>query len=311
MAKRNVKQWYGHGNWRKRLWFNRRYKDVLFRHLFRDKQDLLDLYNALNGSTYKNPEELEVITMEDVIFMKMKNDLSFIVGSQLNLYEHQSTWNPNMPLRGLLYFAQQFEGLVSARGDDIYGKGRIELPTPMYIVFYNGSDMNRDNLMLYLSDSFSAGRGRGCLECTCLVLNINRGHNRALMDKCHRLWEYSELSCEVEENIGKGMRREEAVQTAIDTCIERGILKDILLAEKGMVLHMLLTEYDEKKHLKNTFEEGRKEGLEEGIGKGIEKKLIDQVNKKILKGKTISEIADELEEEISVIEQIVSRHGKS
>lgn len=311
MAKRNVKQWYGHGNWRKRLWFNRRYKDVLFRHLFRDKQDLLDLYNALNGSTYKNPEELEVITMEDVIFMKMKNDLSFIVGSQLNLYEHQSTWNPNMPLRGLLYFAQQFEGLVSARGDDIYGKGRIELPTPMYIVFYNGSDMNRDNLMLYLSDSFSAGRGRGCLECTCLVLNINRGYNRALMDKCHRLWEYSELSCEVEENIGKGMRREEAVQTAIDTCIERGILKDILLAEKGMVLHMLLTEYDEKKHLKNTFEEGRKEGLEEGIGKGIEKKLIDQVNKKILKGKTISEIADELEEEISVIEQIVSRHGKS
>ncbi len=315
MAKRNVKQWFGHGNWRKRLWFNRRYKDVLFRHLFRDKQDLLDLYNALNGSTYKNPEELEVITMEDVIFMKMKNDLSFIVGSQLNLYEHQSTWNPNMPLRGLLYFAQQFEGLVSARGDDIYGKGRIELPTPMYIVFYNGSDMNRDNLMLYLSDSFSAGRGRGCLECTCLVLNINRGYNRALMDKCHRLWEYSELSCEVEENIGKGMRREEAVQTAIDTCIERGILKDILLAEKGMVLHMLLTEYDEKKHLKNTFEEGRKEGLEEGIGKGIEKgiekKLIDQVNKKILKGKTISEIADELEEEISVIEQIVSRHGKS
>lgn len=315
MTKRNVKQWFGHGNWRKRLWFNRRYKDVLFRHLFRDKQDLLDLYNALNGSTYKNPEELEVITMEDVIFMKMKNDLSFIVGSQLNLYEHQSTWNPNMPLRGLLYFAQQFEGLVSARGDDIYGKGRIELPTPMYIVFYNGSDMNRDNLMLYLSDSFSAGRGRGCLECTCLVLNINRGYNRALMDKCHRLWEYSELSCEVEENIGKGMRREEAVQTAIDTCIERGILKDILLAEKGMVLHMLLTEYDEKKHLKNTFEEGRKEGLEEGIGKGIEKgiekKLIDQVNKKILKGKTISEIADELEEEISVIEQIVSRHGKS
>ena len=105
------------------------------------------------------------------------------------------------------------------------------------------------------------------------------------------------------------------MQTAIDTCIERGILKDILLAEKGMVLHMLLTEYDEKKHLKNTFEEGRKEGLEEGIGKGIEKgiekKLIDQVNKKILKGKTISEIADELEEEISVIEQIVSRHGKS
>ena len=307
MAKRNKKKWYRHGSWWRRLWFNRKYKDVLFRHLFRDKQDLLELYNALNNSTYENPEELEVITMEDVIFMKMKNDLSFIIGSHLNLYEHQSTWNPNMPLRGLLYFAQQFEGLVNVRGDDIYGKGRIELPTPVYIVFYNGSGMHGDSLMLYLSDSFSSGRGKGCLECTCEVLNINRGHNRALMDKCHRLWEYSELSSEIEENIGKGMWREEAVHTAVDTCIERGILKDILLAEKGMVLHMLLTEYDEKKHLKNTFEEGRKEGLEEGI----ERKLSDQVQKKIAKGKTILEIAEELEEEISVIERLVSRNRKS
>ncbi len=128
-----------------------------------------------------------------------------------------------------------------------------------------------------------------------------------ILDKCRRLWEYSELSSEIEENIGKGMRREEAVHTAVDTCIERGILKDILLAEKGMVLHMLLTEYDEKKHLKNTFEEGRKKGLEEGI----ERKLSDQVQKKIAKGKTISEIAEELEEEISVIERLVSRNRKS
>lgn len=310
MTKRNSRKWYRHGSWWRRLWFNRKYKDVLFRHLFRDKRDLLDLYNALNGSTYRNPEDLEVVTMEDVIFMKMKNDLSFIIGSQLNLYEHQSTWNPNMPLRGLLYFAQQFEGLLAARGDNIYGKGRIALPTPIYIVFYNGSGMNTDNLMLYLSDSFSAGRGKGCLECTCEVININRGYNQALMDKCHRLWEYSELSSEVEENIRKGMRREEAVHTAIDNCIERGILTDILLAEKGVVLHMLLTEYDEKKHLRNTFREGREEGLEAGekIGreKGRQEKLKEQVKKKLAKGKTVLEIAEELEEEIPIIEEMVS-----
>lgn len=310
MTKRNLRRWYRHGSWWRRLWFNRKYKDVLFRHLFRDKRDLLDLYNALNGSTYRNPEDLEVVTMEDVIFMKMKNDLSFIIGSQLNLYEHQSTWNPNMPLRGLLYFAQQFEGLLAARGDNIYGKGRIALPTPIYIVFYNGSGMNTDNLMLYLSDSFSAGRGKGCLECTCEVININRGYNQALMDKCHRLWEYSELSSEVEENIRKGMRREEAVHTAIDNCIERGILTDILLAEKGVVLHMLLTEYDEKKHLRNTFREGREEGLEAGekIGreKGRQEKLKEMVEKKLAKGKTVLEIAEELEEELPVIEEMVS-----
>lgn len=301
MVKRNAKKWFRHGNWWRRLRNNRKYKDALFRHLFREKGDLLDLYNALNGSTYQNPEELEVITMEDVIFMKMKNDLSFMIGNTLNLYEHQSTWNPNMPLRGLLYFAQQFEGLLASQSDNIYGTNRLIFPTPVYIVFYNGSGMKTDNLMLYLSDSFPTGRGSGCLECTCEVLNINRGHNRALMEKCHRLWEYSEFSSEIEENIKKGMRREEAVHTAIDICIEKGILRDILIKQKAEVLHMLLTEYDEKKHYRTLFRQGRERGWMEGR----EDCLRELINKKLDKGKTVPEIAEELEEEISVIQQLI------
>ena len=297
MVKRNVANWFRHGNWWRRLRNNRKYRDVLFRHLFRDKKDLLELYNALNGSTYQDPEELEVITMEDVIFMKMKNDMSFMI-----LYEHQSTWNPNMPLRGLLYFAQQFEGLLASRGDDIYGKQQIELPTPVYIVFYNGGGMQTDNLMLYLSDAFPTGRGSGCLECTCEVLNINRGYNQALMEKCHRLWEYSEFSSEIEENIKKGMYREDAVHTAIDTCIEKGILRDILIKQKAEVLHMILTEYDEKKHFRTLFREGREEGLKQGR----EDLLREQIQKKLSKGKSVSEIAADLEEETAVIEQLIS-----
>lgn len=240
--------------------------------------------------------------MEDVIFMKMKNDLSFIIGSNLNLYEHQSSWNPNMPLRGLFYFARQFEGLLSARGDDFYGRELIEVLTPVYIIFYNGQGMDGDSLMLYLSDAFPTGRGSGCLECTCEVLNINCGHNRALMEKCRRLWEYSEFSAEIEENIKSGMSRKEAVETAMDACIERGILRDILIREKAEVLDMLLTEYDEKKHLKNTYREGRENGLKEGR----EEKLRELVTKKLSKGKTFSEIAEDLEEDISVIERIAS-----
>lgn len=298
MAKRHAATWFRHGNWWRRLRHNRRYKDALFRQLFREKQDLLDLYNALNGSTYQNPEELEVVTMEDVIFMKMKNDLSFMIGNTLNLYEHQSTWNVNMPLRGLFYFAQQFEGLLASRNDDFYGSGRVELPTPVYIVFYNGSGMQTDNMMLYLSDSFPAGRGSGCLECSCEVLNINRGYNQALMEKCHRLWEYSEFSSEIEENIKRGMRREEAIQTAIDTCIEKGILTDILKKQKAEVLHMILTEYDEKKHFRTLFREGKEKGREE--------LLREKIHKKLAKGKTVPEIAEELEEEISVIEKIIN-----
>lgn len=152
------------------------------------------------------------------------------------------------------------------------------------------------------------------MECTCEVLNINRGHNRALMEKCRRLWEYSEFSAEIEENIKSGMDRREAVETAMDACIERGILRDILIREKAEVLYMLLTEYDEKKHLKNTYREGREDGLKEGIEKGItegikegrEEKLRELVTKKLSKGKTFSEIAEDLEEDISVIERIAS-----
>ncbi len=314
MVKRNKRNWFRHGSWWKRLRNNRKYRDVLFRHLFREKKDLLELYNALNGSTYQNPEELEVITMEDVIFMKMKNDLSFMIGNTLNLYEHQSTWNANMPLRGMLYFAQQFEGLLASREDDIYGTKRVELPTPVYIVFYNGAGMQTDNLLLYLSDAFPTGRGSGCLECTCEVLNINRGYNRALMEKCHRLWEYSEFSSEIEENIKKGMLREEAVHTAIDTCIEKGILRDILVKQKAEVLHMILTEYDEKKHFRTLFREGKEEGIKEGIEKGIEIGLTrgreenrrELVRKKLAKGKPVPAIAEELEEDVSVIEEIVN-----
>lgn len=135
------------------------------------------------------------------------------------------------------------------------------------------------------------------MECTCEVLNINRGYNQALMEKCHRLWEYSEFSSEIEENIKKGMRREEAVHTAIDTCIEKGILKDILIKQKAEVLHMILTEYDEKKHFRTLFREGKEEGREE--------LLREQVKKKLDKGKTIAEIAEDLEEEISVIERMM------
>lgn len=224
--------------------------------------------------------------------------------------EMVQAWNPNMPLRGLLYFAQQFEGLLASRKDDIYSTKCIELPTPVYIVFYNGSGMQTDNLMLYLSDSFSMGRGGGCLECTCEVLNINRGYNQALMEKCHRLWEYSEFSSEIEENIKKGMRREEAIHTAIDICIEKGILRDILIKQKAEVLHMLLTEYDEKKHFKTLFREGREEGIKEGMeigwGKGREDMLREKVRKKLLKGESVPVIAEELEEEPQTIAQIVS-----
>ena len=176
----------------------------------------------------------------------------------------------------------------------------------------HGSAMTGDSRQLYLSDSFSMGRGSGCLECTCRVLNIRRGHNGELMGKCRRLWEYSEFVSEIEAGMQTGLSRQEAVQSAIDRCIERDILTDVLRKEKSEVLRMsLLTEYDEKKHLRHTFEEGRAEGLaegrEEGRAEGREATLLDLIRKKTAKGKSPEVIAEELEEDAATIREFLRK----
>ena len=91
---------------------NRKYKDTVFRMLFADKSNLLSLYNAMSGSDYHDPSKLQIITLENAIYIGMKNDLAFVIGTNLFLYEHQSTYNPNMPLRGLIYFGKQYESYI-------------------------------------------------------------------------------------------------------------------------------------------------------------------------------------------------------
>lgn len=308
-------RWYG-VIWRfKKLHVNRKYKDRLFRFLFKEKKDLLDLYNAVNDSNYDEPEELEIVTMEDVIFLKMKNDLSFMVADRLNLYEHQSTYSPNMPLRGLIYLARQYEGIIAKSQENIYGSKLVKIPTPEFVIFYNGTWEQSDRMALYLSDAFTEGRGSGCLECTATMFNINRGHNQELMEKCRRLWEYSEFIAEVNDNLAKGYSLKRAITTAMSNCIERGVLADILLVNKAEVMDMLLTEYDEKKHMKAIRKEGYEDGLEDGIQKGIEQgiekgleqKLEELILKKLAKGKSIDVIAEELEEDFEIVREIVKK----
>ena len=155
---------------------NRAHKDRLFRLIFREKKDLLSLYNAVNRSHYQNPDELEVRTLKDVLYLSMKNDLAFLIKNELNLYEAQSTFNPNMPLRGLSYFSRLYQGYVESRKLDVYSSGKIILPAPRYIVFYNGRKDLEDQVELRLSDSFETADGEEpFLECRALMLNINFG----------------------------------------------------------------------------------------------------------------------------------------
>ena len=255
----------------RRLRINRKYKDRLFCALFgEDKEALLQLYNALHGTAYTDPDRLTVVTLDNIIYMKMVNDLAFVIAGVLNLYEHQSTYNPNMPLRFLLYIAEEYDRMVHRQDVDIYGSGLVMLPTPQCVVFYNGSRETEDEELLRLSDSFQNKDIPADLELTVHLRNINLGHNVALMDQCHKLWEYASLVGRVNENLADGMSREAAVEEAVVYCLEQGILTDFLKDNRSGVLGMLrlLTEYDEKENMRRIKRDARKEGEKLGEAKG-------------------------------------------
>lgn len=241
---------------------SKEYKDRLFRLVFREKKDLLDLYNAVNDTHYNNADELHIVTLENMLYLKMKNDISFLIGDILNLYEHQSTVNPNMPVRGFLYFAETYQKYLKKYGYRIYGSKLIPLPLPQYIVFYNGTEKQPDRSYLKMSDAFLSAPFpiSPCLECKALVLNINKGSNKELMQKCRKLKEYSIFIAKVREMLMSDLPFNEAVDTAIRECIRTNILKDILIKHRAEVINMLFTEYDEQEHMACVKEEGWEEG---------------------------------------------------
>lgn len=130
----------------------RNQKDTVFRMLYRDKKELLELYNALNGTAYQNTEALEIHTLENAIYMAVKNDVSFLLDAELNLYEHQASFNPNMPLRDLIYIARQLEKFLRQRS--LYSGSLVKIPVPRFVVFYNGNAVRPERQILKLSDAF-------------------------------------------------------------------------------------------------------------------------------------------------------------
>ncbi len=208
---------------------NRKYKDSLFRMIFSEKEELLTLYNAINGSSYTDPELLEVNTIEDVLYMGMKNDVSFLIGDYLNLYEEQSTLNPNMPLRGLFYFSRLYQGYVAKNKLDIYGRRMLALPMPKYIVFYIGADDIGESREMRLSDIFLKQTGEvPALECVATCLNVNYGHNQSLMAQCRKLREYSVLIARIRWELASGKELPLAVDSAVQYCIDHQVLDDFL-----------------------------------------------------------------------------------
>jgi hypothetical protein len=231
---------------------HRQIKDRLFRFLFdKDREALLQLYNALNGTNYTDASQLEVVTLESVVYVSMKNDLAFMIAGVLNLYEHQSTFNPNMPLRFLIYLAQEYQIFAEKSQFSLYGSRQIPLPAPHCIVFYNGDTEMPEKQTLHLSDSFGNARTESDIELNVQMLNINYGHNSELMKKCKLLEEYAHFVDISKAFILQITDRNEALNTAVDYCIEHHILEDFLRQYRMEVLGMLLEKFDQKKYIRS------------------------------------------------------------
>ncbi len=249
---------------------NRNYKDSLFRMIFREKKELLNLYNAVNGSNYTDPELLEVNTMEDILYMGMKNDISFLIGDYLNLYEEQSTLNPNMPLRGVFYFSRLYQGFVAKHHLDVYGRSQLLLPMPKYLVFYMGPDDIGETKEMRLSDAFGPHDGEvPALECIATYLNVNYGHNQSLMAQCRKLQEYSILIDQIRKELASGEELPAAVGAAVQYCIDHGVLDEFLRRHRAEVKEMILTGLADELHWENekriSYEDGIKQGEQRGI----------------------------------------------
>ena len=213
---------------------NRKYKDSLFRMVFQKKSDLLELYNAINGTEYTNPDELEINTLENVLYITKKNDVSFIIDCTMNLYEHQSSYNPNMPLRGLVYFSKQYNKYVEQRKLNLFSTALQKIPTPKFVVFYNGL-------------------------------------------------------------------RDETIMRAIEECIKKGILVDILTEQQAEVVMYILESFDKEIYERDL----RAEAIAKGRAEGRAAVLKELISKKLQKGKNVAEIAEVLEEPIEVIETMI------
>ena len=285
---------------------NTKHKDRLFCFLFgreENKRWTLSLYNAVNHSFHTDPDSIQITTMEDILYMGMKNDVSFIITDIMSIYEQQATYNPNMPVRELMYAAKLYDKYIHENKLNIYGDTLVALPIPKLVVFYNGQDNYMDRI-LELKDAFRAGKekqnpgdteaeesrkpdpdGRSKemepdIAVRVRMLNINYGQNKQLMDACKPLGEDAWLIQRIRE-YSKHKDIEEAVDQAIDELPEDFEIRPFLVGHRAEVKSMCITEYNEEETMLLFKEQGREEGREEGIGIGEQNRANEMAERMI------------------------------
>lgn len=280
----------------------RAFKDSIFRMLFSDKEKLLTLYNAVNGTNYQDPGLLEVNTLKNAIYMAVHNDISFLAGDSLSLYEHQSTCSGNLTLRFLFYVSDLFSSLT--RDSNLYGRKGVRLPAPRFLIFYNGEEETEERKVLRLSELYAVQEDQPALELEAVLLNINPGYNEKPKQDCPILGEYVTYTTKVRQ-YAKEMELTQAVERAMEECIREGILADFLQKNRSEAKKVSIYEYDAERHIRMEREEAMEEGMEKGIVLGQQEMLMKQVQKKLQKGYTLPEIADALETEEAEIQKIM------
>ena len=308
----------------------RNYKDTVFKMLFSDKNNLLELYNAVNGTCYTNVEDLEINTLENAIFLNLKNDISFVFNFEMNLYEHQSTLSPNMPLRDLFYVARLYQKWLKVNSDSgkrrLFDNRPIKIPVPKFVVFYNGLEEQDEVIEYRLSDLFMKKNDEDRinndevnmygekessnpeLELVVKVYNVNYGKNKLLQKHCKTLEEYGIFVLKVRENIRKLENKEHikligkeldirdirniAIEIAIDECIKEGILTEFLKSQRDEVMDVGFSEIQFEEEMAEYFKARREYDYEL-----IKEELRPEVKKEV-RQEVEQEVRQEVEQEV-------------
>ena len=272
----------------------RNHKDNVFCLLYKDKGYLLSLYNAISGTSYEKEEELEVVTLEGAICLKIRNDAAFVIDSTLNLYEQQSSVNPNMALRDLYYVTEELKKIVPP--GRLHRTTKVKIPVPKFIVFYNGVARQPERQVYKLSDLFAKEEKDPELELKVMAININPECSRELLQKCESLRGYMVFVDKVREKKAAEMKTEEAVRQAVDECISENILPDFFRKHKEEIVEMGIYEFNQEVYDQVLREDGeaigieigkkigREQGVEIGRGQGMEIGI--RIYQEILTGKT-------------------------
>lgn len=241
---------------------NQQYKSSVFADYLTEagtnNSRLLDISQATGIVPEGTSPKIEVNTLKDVLYMDRINDVSFVVdGKLVVLIEHQSTVNQNMPLRMFLYLGRLYEKILDT--SSVYRKWLIPIPTPEFIVFYNGTEKQDAQWVQQLSDAYIDKTVIPELELKVTTWNINYDEDLDILKKSKSLHDYSYFVKKVRDFKSTGLSLEQAIKEAMDTCVAQGVMKSYLESNGSEVMNMLKTEWNMDEALRVRGEEERAE----------------------------------------------------